>query len=158
MRPEQLAAGDAGAQQQQWDEEQPLQAQQQPQQQHPQQQFEQQQEREQQPQLQHPQQQPKQQQAREQQQPPQPPHQQPQQQDQGGAAGMPDWAADARQYVRVEEWFQALVRRHFLGALKPPINEEARAQAGFGPEWYLPLVATPASAAVVPRATAPATI
>ncbi len=24
-------------------------------------------------------------------------------------------------------------------ALQPPFNEEARAAAGFGPEWYLPL-------------------
>lgn len=30
---------------------------------------------------------------------------------------------------------------HFRGPLKPPFNDAARAQAGFGPEWYLPLAA-----------------
>jgi len=29
-------------------------------------------------------------------------------------------------------------------ALQPPFNEAARAQAGFGPEWYMPLAAGPA--------------
>lgn len=28
-------------------------------------------------------------------------------------------------------------------ALQPPFNEAARAQAGFGPEWYMPLAAGP---------------
>jgi len=37
--------------------------------------------------------------------------------------------------------FQAIVRAHFRGVLKPPFNESARAAAGFSPEWYLPLVA-----------------
>ncbi|GIL47801.1 hypothetical protein Vafri_3912 [Volvox africanus] len=49
------------------------------------------------------------------------------------------WMADARKYGSVEAWFHSLVRAHFWGALKPPFNEEARAKAGFGPEWYLPL-------------------
>ena len=48
---------------------------------------------------------------------------------------MPAWAAEARRHPRVEEWFHALVRGHFFGALKPPFNEDARARAGFGPEW-----------------------
>ncbi len=56
-------------------------------------------------------------------------------------AGLQGWAAEARQHASVEGWFHALVRRHFRGPLKPPFNEEARAQAGFGPEWYLPLAA-----------------
>lgn len=54
---------------------------------------------------------------------------------QAGGASMPAWAAEAQQHARVEEWFHALVRAHFYGPLKPPFNEEARAQAGFGPEW-----------------------
>ena len=35
--------------------------------------------------------------------------------------------------------FHAIVRHHFSGVLKPPFNDEARARAGFGPEWYMPL-------------------
>ncbi|KAJ7116099.1 hypothetical protein O6H91_Y568100 [Diphasiastrum complanatum] len=35
--------------------------------------------------------------------------------------------------------FHAIVKKHFRGPLKPPFNEAARAKAGFGPEWYLPL-------------------
>ena len=31
------------------------------------------------------------------------------------------------------------------GPLKPPFNEQARAKAGFGPEWYLPLAQLPES-------------
>jgi uncharacterized ferritin-like protein (DUF455 family) len=31
--------------------------------------------------------------------------------------------------------------RLLLFVLQPPFNEPARAKAGFGPEWYLPLVA-----------------
>jgi uncharacterized ferritin-like protein (DUF455 family) len=37
--------------------------------------------------------------------------------------------------------FHAIVRHHFRGVLKPPFNDEARARAGFGPEWYMPLTA-----------------
>ncbi|KAK9820099.1 hypothetical protein WJX72_006117 [[Myrmecia] bisecta] len=44
---------------------------------------------------------------------------------------------------QVEFWFHALVRQHFKGLLKPPFNDDARAKAGFGPEWYLPLAAAP---------------
>jgi len=39
------------------------------------------------------------------------------------------------------ETFHALVRRHFHGALKPPFNEEKRAEAGIPPDFYWPLVA-----------------
>ena len=53
----------------------------------------------------------------------------------------PAWVQDARAHTTVETWFHSLVRRHFHGRLKPPFNEEARAAAGFGPEWYLPLAA-----------------
>ena len=36
--------------------------------------------------------------------------------------------------------FHALVRRYFHGALKPPFNEEKRAEAGIPPDFYWPLV------------------
>ena len=61
-------------------------------------------------------------------------------------SGMPAWAAEARQHATVETWFHALIRRHFRGPLKPPFNDAARAKAGFGPEWYLPLAAVQAPA------------
>jgi uncharacterized ferritin-like protein (DUF455 family) len=35
--------------------------------------------------------------------------------------------------------FHALVRTHFHGALKPPFNEEKRAEAGLPPDFYWPL-------------------
>lgn len=35
--------------------------------------------------------------------------------------------------------FHTLVRRHFHGALKPPFNEEKRADAGLPPDFYWPL-------------------
>lgn len=35
--------------------------------------------------------------------------------------------------------FHELVRRYFHGALKPPFNEEKRAQAGLPPDFYWPL-------------------
>lgn len=35
--------------------------------------------------------------------------------------------------------FHDLVRRHFDGALKPPFNEEKRAEAGLPPDFYWPL-------------------
>ncbi len=37
--------------------------------------------------------------------------------------------------------YHDLVRKHFRGPLKPPFNAEARRRAGFGPEYYEPLVA-----------------
>ncbi|KAL4858499.1 hypothetical protein ACK3TF_001468 [Chlorella vulgaris] len=69
-----------------------------------------------------------------------------QQQQASVAAGavIPPWAAEARGFPSVKLWFHALIRRHFHGLFKPPFNDEARAQAGFGPEWYLPLT-VPAS-------------
>ncbi len=36
--------------------------------------------------------------------------------------------------------FHALVRRYFRGPLKPPFNEEKRAEAGLPPDFYWPLV------------------
>jgi uncharacterized ferritin-like protein (DUF455 family) len=38
-----------------------------------------------------------------------------------------------------KEAFHALVRRYFHGALKPPFNEEKRAEAGLPPDFYWPL-------------------
>ncbi|SIS92217.1 Uncharacterized conserved protein, contains ferritin-like DUF455 domain [Roseivivax lentus] len=35
--------------------------------------------------------------------------------------------------------FQRLVRHYFKGALKPPFNEEKRAEAGLAPDFYWPL-------------------
>lgn len=63
----------------------------------------------------------------------------------GRGSELPEWAEEARRHESVETWFHTLVRRHFHGSLKPPFNEEARAKAGFGPEWYLPLAAPSAS-------------
>jgi uncharacterized ferritin-like protein (DUF455 family) len=37
------------------------------------------------------------------------------------------------------ETFHGLVRRYFHGALKPPFNEEKRAEAGIPPDFYWPL-------------------
>ena len=36
--------------------------------------------------------------------------------------------------------FHALVRQHFKGALKPPFNDEKRAEAGLPLDFYWPLV------------------
>ena len=41
--------------------------------------------------------------------------------------------------------FHALVRRYFHSTLKPPFNEEKRAEAGLPPDFYWPLVEEPAS-------------
>lgn len=35
--------------------------------------------------------------------------------------------------------FHSYVRKYFNGKLKRPFNEEARAKAGFSPDWYMPL-------------------
>jgi uncharacterized ferritin-like protein (DUF455 family) len=35
--------------------------------------------------------------------------------------------------------YHELVRRHFRGALRPPFNVAARAEAGLPPEFYEPL-------------------
>ncbi len=39
-----------------------------------------------------------------------------------------------------KEVFHALVRRYFHGNLRPPFNEEKRAEAGIPPDFYWPLV------------------
>ena len=39
-----------------------------------------------------------------------------------------------------KEAFHTLVRQYFHGALKPPFNEEKRAEAGIPPDFYWPLV------------------
>jgi uncharacterized ferritin-like protein (DUF455 family) len=41
-----------------------------------------------------------------------------------------------------KEKFHALVRHYFHGALKPPFNEEKRAEAGIPPDFYWPLAET----------------
>lgn len=38
-----------------------------------------------------------------------------------------------------KDTFHALVRRYFHGALKPPFNEEKRAEAGLPPDFYWPM-------------------
>lgn len=47
----------------------------------------------------------------------------------------------SRQEIRdhVVPRFHSVVRKYFQGALKPPFNDAARAAAGFGADWYLPL-------------------
>ena len=40
-----------------------------------------------------------------------------------------------------KETFHGLVRKYFHGALKPPFNEEKRADAGIPPDFYWPLAA-----------------
>ena len=57
--------------------------------------------------------------------------------------GDQDWIVDACAHDSVETWFHSLVRAHFHGLLKPPFNDAARARAGFGAEWYLPLSVQP---------------
>ena len=42
-----------------------------------------------------------------------------------------------------KDQFHALVRRYFHGPLKPPFNEEKRAEAGLPPDFYWPLVRLP---------------
>lgn len=49
-----------------------------------------------------------------------------------------DHVASARQLDPKEAW-QAAVKRHFRGAIKPPFNEPARSDAGFPEDFYLPL-------------------
>lgn len=40
---------------------------------------------------------------------------------------------------RAVETFQALVRTHFRGSLKPPFNDKARSAAGLTPQFYKPI-------------------
>ncbi|MGB7317870.1 MAG: DUF455 family protein, partial [Planktotalea sp.] len=44
-----------------------------------------------------------------------------------------------RENLDPKEVFHALVRRYFHGLLKPPFNEEKRADAGLPPDFYWPL-------------------
>lgn len=37
---------------------------------------------------------------------------------------------------------------HASLVMQPPFNVEAREQAGFGPEWYMPLATQPKTAAI----------
>jgi uncharacterized ferritin-like protein (DUF455 family) len=53
-----------------------------------------------------------------------------------------DWVA-ARRGLDPATAFQALVRRHFRGRLKPPFNEAARAEAGLESAYYAPLARGP---------------
>ena len=49
-----------------------------------------------------------------------------------------DWLC-ARQGLDPEPTWQALVRRHFKGQLKPPFNAAGRDAAGFPAAFYAPL-------------------
>lgn len=44
-----------------------------------------------------------------------------------------------RENIDPKEAFHDLVRRYFHGSLKPPFNEEKRAEAGLPPDFYWPL-------------------
>lgn len=44
-----------------------------------------------------------------------------------------------RENMDPKDAFHTLVRRYFHGALKPPFNEEKRAEAGIPPDFYWPL-------------------
>ncbi len=46
-----------------------------------------------------------------------------------------------RDNIDPKEVFHRLVRQYFHGALKPPFNEEKRAEAGLPPDFYWPLTA-----------------
>ena len=45
-----------------------------------------------------------------------------------------------RQNIDPRAAFHELVRRYFSGSLKPPFNEEKRAEAGLPPDFYWPLI------------------
>ena len=47
-----------------------------------------------------------------------------------------------REDIDPKETFHALVRRYFHSTLKPPFNEEKRAEAGIPPDFYWPLTET----------------
>jgi uncharacterized ferritin-like protein (DUF455 family) len=47
-----------------------------------------------------------------------------------------------RENLDPKDVFHDLVRRYFHGALKPPFNEEKRAEAGIPPDFYWPLTET----------------
>jgi len=48
-----------------------------------------------------------------------------------------------RENVDPKDVFHDLVRRYFHGTLKPPFNEEKRAEAGLPPDFYWPLTQNP---------------
>lgn len=52
-----------------------------------------------------------------------------------------------REGLDPKDAFHALVRRYFHGLLKPPFNEEKRAEAGLPPDFYWPLTEDPGLAA-----------
>jgi uncharacterized ferritin-like protein (DUF455 family) len=52
-----------------------------------------------------------------------------------------------RDGIDPKDEFHTLVRRYFRGALKPPFNEEKRAEAGLPPDFYWPLAEDVAGAA-----------
>ncbi|MEM8627502.1 MAG: ferritin-like domain-containing protein, partial [Pseudomonadota bacterium] len=47
----------------------------------------------------------------------------------------------ARGQLPLEPTFHRLIRTHFRGAIRPPFNDAARAQAGLAPGFYKPLAA-----------------
>ena len=49
-----------------------------------------------------------------------------------------------RHNIDPKDAFHDLVRRYFHGPLKPPFNEEKRAEAGLPPDFYWPLADSPA--------------
>ncbi len=48
-----------------------------------------------------------------------------------------------RENIDPKETFHALVRRYFHSPLRPPFNEEKRAEAGIPPDFYWPLTSDP---------------
>ncbi len=48
-----------------------------------------------------------------------------------------------RENLDPKEVFHTLVQKYFHGALKPPFNEEKRAEAGIPPDFYWPLAVSP---------------
>lgn len=50
-----------------------------------------------------------------------------------------------RENIDPKEAFHELVQRYFHSKLRPPFNEEKRAEAGIAPDFYWPLTETPAA-------------
>ena len=50
-----------------------------------------------------------------------------------------DLLGNGRENRDPKEAFHDLVQRYFHGALKPPFNDEKRAEAGIPPDFYWPL-------------------
>ena len=51
-----------------------------------------------------------------------------------------DYVCTIRAAEPVSTW-QSLVKAHFKGQVKPPFNDAGRREAGFGPDYYLPIAA-----------------